>query len=116
MLPSDIVQVYEGSSVTLNWSYSLSLGLRLGVIKFKDDPIVLIDADGSANPVNAGFQERFSLTSTAGRASLFISPVSAADDKVFGEFRCELTDSMGVSWKRAIKVQVLGKFKTIADY
>ena len=116
LLPG-IVQVYEGSSVTLNWSYSLSLGLGLGgVIRFKTDAIFNIKADGSATPVNAQFQERFSATSTLGRASLIISPVNVSDDKFFGEFRCELFDSNAYLWKRAIQVQVIGKLESVADY
>ena len=117
VLPPGIVQVYEGSSVTLNWSYSLSLGLGLGgVVRFKTNFIFNIQADGSATPVNARFQERFSATSTHGRASLFISPVNVSDDEFFGEFRCELLDSNSNSWKRAIQVQVLGKLESVADY
>ena len=117
MLPPGIVQVYEGSSVTLNWSYSLSLGLGVGgVVRFKTDVIVSIRADGSATPVNAQFQERFSATSTLGRASLIISPVNVSDDKFFGEFRCELLDSNGNLWKRVIQVQVIGKLESVADY
>ena len=116
LLPG-IVQVYEGSSVTLNWSYSLSLGFGLGgVVRFKTDAVVSIRADGSATPVNAQFQERFSATSTLGRTSLIISPVNVSDDKLFGEFRCELLDSNGNLWKRAIKVQVIGKLESVADY
>ena len=117
VLPPGIVQVYEGSSVTLNWSYSLSLGLGVGgVVRFKTDVIVSIRADGSATPVNAQFQERFSATSTLGRASLIISPVNVSDDKFFGEFRCELLDSNGNLWKRVIQVQVIGKLESVADY
>ena len=117
VLPPGIVQVYEGSSVTLNWSYNLSLGLGLGgVIRFKTDPIFSIQADGSATPINAQFQERFSGTSTPGRASLFISPVNVSDDEFFGEFRCELLDSNSNIWKRAIQVQVIGKLESVADY
>ena len=117
VLPPGIVQVYEGSSVTLNWSYSLSLGLGLaGVVRFKTDAILSIRADGSATPVNAQFQERFSGNSTLGRASLIISPVSVSDDKFFGEFTCELLDSNSNLWKRAIQVQVIGKLESVADY
>ena len=117
VLPPGIVQVYEGSSVTLNWSYSLSLGLGVGgVVRFKTDAILSIRADGSATPVNAQFQERFSATSTLGRTSLIISPVNVSDDKFFGEFRCELLDSNGNLWKRAIEVQVIGKLESVADY
>ena len=117
VLPPGIVQVYEGSSVKLNWSYNLSLGLGLGgVIRFKNNPIFSIKADGSATPVNAQFQERFSGTSTPGRASLIISAVNVSDDKFFGEFRCELLDSNANLWKRAIQVQVIGKLESVADY
>ena len=117
VLPPGIVQVYEGSSVTLNWSYSLSAGLGLaGVVRFKTDPIFSIRADGSATPINDQFQERFSATSTLGRASLIISPVNVSDDKFFGEFRCELLDSKSNLWKRAIQVQVIGKLESVSDY
>ena len=115
MPPPGIVQVYEGSSVTLNWSYSLTPDLALAVIKFNDVGIVIIQADGSAGAVTAIFQKRFNVSSTPERASLFISPVTIADDKDFGEFSCALTDSTGTFWKRAIQVQVIGKFKTVAD-
>ena len=111
-----IVQVYKGSSVKLNWSYSLASDLSLGNIKFKDIGIVNINADGSAGPVNAIFRKRFSLNSTVGRASLSISPVTVGDDKYFGEFSCVLIDSSAANWKRAIQVQVLGKFTTVVDY
>ena len=107
--------MYEGSSAALNWSYSLTSGLVLGVIRFKTDGIVIIQNDGSAGVVTAPFQERFRVNSALGRVSLFISPVSTADDKSFGEFSCELTDSTGASWRRAIQVQVIGKFKTVVD-
>lgn len=116
VLPAGIVQVYEGSSVTLNWSYSLTLGLSLGVIRFKTDGLVRINADGSASAVKAKFQKRFSASSTPGRASLLISPVTVADDMANGEFTCELIDSNPNSWKRVIQVQVIGKLKTFADY
>ena len=117
VLPPGIVQVYEGSSVTLNWSYSLSAGLGLGgVVRFKTDSIFSFRADGSATPINDQFQERFSAASTLGRASLIISPVNVSDDKFFGEFRCELFDSNANLWKRAIQVQVIGKLESVADY
>ena len=38
------------------------------------------------------------------------------DDKANGEFSCELLDSTATIWKRDIQVQVIGKFKTAADY
>ena len=115
-LPPGIFQVYEGSSVTLNWNYTLTSSLRLGVINFNADGIVTINADGSAEPVAAQFQERFNVSSTTGKASLFISPVTVGDDKGYGEFRCELIDSIPKTWKRAILLEVVGKFKSVADY
>ena len=115
VLPPGIVQVYEGSSVTLNWSYSLTAGLAVGALIFKNSRIVRLKADGSADPVEAGFQERFSVSSTLGRASLFISPVTVTDDKANGEFRCEIADLNLVTWKRAIQVQVIGKLESVAD-
>ena len=116
MPPPVIVQVYEGSSATLNWSYSLSLGLSVGAIRFNGSLIVSIRSDGSASPVAAEFEERFFFKSTLGRASLFITPVSIADDKANGEFRCELIDSKVDTWKRAIKLQVIGKLESFAGY
>nr|XP_058948930.1 fibroblast growth factor receptor 2-like [Pocillopora verrucosa] len=107
LLPPGIIQVYDGSSVTLNWNYSLTLGLVFGAIKFNSDGIVIIQGDGSAGPLTAQFQKRFNVSSTSGRASLFISPVTVADDKSLGEFRCELIDSTATTWKRAIQVQVI---------
>ena len=105
------------SHVTLDWSYSLTAGLGLGgFIKFNDDTIVTIKGDGSAGPVNAKFQKRFSFNSTLGRASLFISSVTVDNDKANGEFRCELIDSTPDTWKRAIQVQVIGKLESVADY
>ena len=116
MPPPVIVQVYEGSSATLNWSYSLSLGLSAGVIRFNGSRIVSIQSDGSAGSVTAEFQERFYFSSTLGRASLFITPVTVADDKANGEFRCELIDPNVNNWRRAIKLQVIGKLESVADY
>ena len=62
------------------------------------------------------FQERFSFSSALGRASLSISPVTVADDKANGKFRCELIDLGTDTWKRAIQVQVIGKLESVADY
>ena len=109
------MQVYEGSSARLDWSYSLSLGLAFGVIRFNGDGIVNFQADGSAGPVRAKFQERFNLSSTPGRASLSISPVTVADDKANGEFSFELIDTNADTWKRAIQVQVVGKLDSVDD-
>ena len=91
--PPVIVQVYEGSPVTLNRNYSLTSGLDLGVIRFNSDGIVIIQADGSARPVAAKFRERFSSSSTLGRASLSISPVTVADDKAI-----RIMENLGVSY------------------
>ena len=116
-LSTDIEVVNVTSHVTLNWSYSLTVGLGIGgFIKFNDDMIFSIKGDGSAGPVNAKFQERFSGNSSLGRASLSISPVTVDDDRAKGEFRCELFDSTPETWKRAIQVQVLGKLESVADY
>ena len=71
VLPPGIEQVYERFPVTLNWNYSLTSGLSLGVIKFNSDGIVSISADGSAGPVNAKFQIRLNVSLTTKRASLF---------------------------------------------
>ena len=86
----------------MNWSYTLTFGLSFGVTKFNSDGIVSIKADGSASAFKAKFQERFIVSSTQGRASLFISPVTVTDDKADGEFSCELIDSNPDTWKRAI--------------
>ena len=116
MLPPVIVHVHEGSSVTLNWSYSLTLGLGLGgFIKLNKDIIGIINKDGSVGLVAAQFQKRYRLSSTPGRVSLSISPVNVADDKTNVEFRCELIDSSNNNWKRAIKVQVIGKLESVVD-
>ena len=117
-LPPGIVPVYEGSSASLNWNFSLSVGLGLGfVIKFNDDGIVNIRADGSAaGPLKAEFRKRFSVSATPQSASLSISPVTLADDKSNGEFSCELNDANADTWKRAIQVQVIGKLESVANY
>ena len=106
----------EGSSLTLNWSYNLTAGLVVGVIRFNNSLIVRLKADGSTDPVEAGFQKRFSVSSTLGRASLFISSVTVADDKANGEFRCVLIDSTATTWKRAIQVEVIGKLESVTDH
>ena len=110
------MQSNGGSSVTLNWSYNLTAGLALGAIRFNKRRIVRLNADGSADPVEGEFQKRFSVSSTPGRASLFISPVTVADDKANGEFSCELIDSSPDTWKRAIQVKVIGKLESVTDY
>ena len=117
VLSPGIVQVYEGSSTTLNWNFSLSEGLGLGFsLKFIAVLIVSIGRDGSlGSSINAEFQERFSVSATPQSASLSISPVTLADDKSNGEFSCELTDAKSGTWKRAIQVQVIGKLESVVD-
>lgn len=75
--------------------------------------MVRVKADGSTDPVEARFQERFSVSSTLRRASLFIYNVTVTDDKVNGEFRCELVDSNAENWIRAIQVQVIVSLKVL---
>ena len=118
MLPPGIVQVYEGSSATLNWNFNVSVGLGLGfVIKFDAVGVISIRADGSASgPIRAEFQKRFNARATPQSASLSISPVTIADDKSNGEFSCELSDANGNTWKRAIQVHVVGKLDSVAGY
>ena len=114
VLPPVIVSANEGEPTTLNWNYSLTLGLVFGNIKFNNDGIVNIQSDGSVGPMSVKFQRRFSVSSTPGRISLSICPVTAADDKANGEFSCSLIDGYSHTWKRAIQVQVLGKIKSVA--
>ena len=114
MLPPGIVLVYEGSSATLNWNFSLSVGLGLGfVIKFNSIGIVIIRADGSSGPIRAEFQKWFSVSATSQSISLSIFPITIADDKSNGEFSCELNDANADTWKRAIQVQVIGKLESV---
>ena len=75
-----------------------------------------MNADGSAEPVSPQFQERFNVSSTPGRASLLIFHVTVGDDRAYGEFRCDLTDSIANTWKRKIQLEVIGKFKSVVDY
>lgn len=111
LLPPGDVQVFEGSSVTLNWNYRLMSRLAIGVMKFNGYGIVSFQADGSAGPVNTKFQKRFNVSSTFRKASLFIYNVTVADDKANGEFSCELIDSTATTWKRTIQVEVIGKLE-----
>ena len=118
MLPPGIVQVYEGSSATMNWNFSLSVGLGLGfIIKFNSIGIVIIREDGSAaGPIRAEFQKRFSVSATSQSTSLSIFPITIADDKSNGEFSCELNDANSDAWKRAIQVEVIGKLESVAAF
>ena len=88
VLPPGFVEVYGGSSVTLNWNFSVSGGLGLGfIIKFNTVGLISIRADGStAIPIRDEFQKRFNVRATPQSASLSISPVTIADDKSNGEF------------------------------
>ena len=116
-LPPGIVEVNEGSSVTLNWNFNLSVGLGLGFsIRFNTVGIVNIGKDGSAGSIKAEFQKRFSVSATPQSASLSISPVTIADDKSNGKFSCELNDDNADTWERDIQVHVTGKLESVADY
>lgn len=108
--PSVIQQVFVESSVTLTWSYNLSSSLRFGLIKFNGVGVVSFKANSSANPVKDQFKGRFNVSSTPGRISLSISPVTVGDD---GKYICQLFDSNPDTWQRAIHVQVVGKLKSI---
>ena len=110
------LEVYEGSSATLHWNYSLSSTLLLVQLRFKGVFIVAVSPDGQAGPVNASFRPRFSVSSTPQSVSLLISKVTTVDDKSNGEFSCELNDLSGATWRRAIQVQVVGKLKSFADF
>lgn len=111
VLPPGIVQVSEGSFITLNWNYSLTSGLFGVVLKFNSAGIVNIHSNGQAGAVNDNFKERCNITSTPGSVSLYISHVTVAEDKANGEFNCELIDSNAVTWIRTVQVQVQGKLK-----
>ena len=111
-----MVQVYEGSSITLNWNYSLTSDLSLAVLKFNDAGIAVILSNGQAGAVNDNFRKRYSVSSTSRSASLFISNVTAAEDEANGVFSCELIATNAETWKRAIQVQVLGKLNTVIDF
>ena len=106
------LQVYEGSSATLNWNYSLSSMFVSARLQFNGANVVLVLSDGQAGPVNASFRQRVTVKSTQQSISLLISKVTTGEDKSKGEFSCELTDVSGVKWRRAIQVQVVGKLKS----
>ena len=110
------LQFYEGSSATLNWSYSLSSSLLSAVLQFNGDGIVGISSNGQAGPVNSNFRQHFSVSSTPQSVSLLISKLTTTDDKSVGEFSCEVSDLNGDKWRRAIRVQVVGKLKSFADF
>ena len=110
------LQVNEGSSATLYWNYSLSSTLASARLLFNRAGIVVILSNGQAGPVNASFQQRFSVRSTPQSVSLLISRVTTADDRSNGVFSCELSDVSGAKWRRAIQVQVVGELKSFADF
>ena len=114
MLPTVNLKFYERSPATLKWSYNYTaVSVILVFIKFKGVGIVNYQ-NGKTGVVSDEFQERFSGSFTSQSASLFISPVTAADDRVNGTFTCELITSNSKVWVRAIQVQVLGEFKSVA--
>lgn len=55
------------------------------------------------------------MSSTFGRASLFIHNVTVADDKANEEFNYEVIDSIVDIWRGAIQVQVMGKLESASD-
>ena len=85
-------------------------------MRFKGVFIVAVLPTGQAGPVNASFRQRFSVSATPQSVSLLISKVTTVDDKLNGEFSCELNDLPGATWRRAIQVQVVGKLKSFADF
>ena len=115
MLIPGKLQVYNGSSATLNWNYSQSSALISVQLRFKGVLVVNVLPTGQAGPVNASFQPRFSVSSTPRSVSLLISEVTTVEDKSNGEFSCELNDLAGALWRRAIQVQVVGKLKSFSD-
>ena len=115
MLPAISLNFYERSPATLKWSYNFTaVSLLLAVLKFNGAGIVNYQ-NGQTGVVSDQFRERFSGSFTPQSASLVISPVTAADDKAYGTFTCELIASNSDVWVRAIQVQVLGKFESVAD-
>ena len=100
----------------MNWNYSLSSTLVSARLRFNWAGIVVLLSNGQAGPVNASFQQRFSVSSTPQSVSLLISKVTTAEDRSNGEFSCELSDLNVAKWRRAIQVQVVGKLKSFADF
>ncbi|XP_022810527.1 uncharacterized protein LOC111347562, partial [Stylophora pistillata] len=107
VLPPGIVQVYEGSPVTLNWNYSLTTGFFVAVMPFNVAGIVSISSAGQAGAVSSYFQQGFNASSTLGRGSLFINNVTVADDRANGEFICDIIDFNADTWRRTIRVKVI---------
>ena len=109
VIPPVIVPIYEGNPATLSWNYSLTADLIIAVLRFNGGGIVSIQKNGEPSDVNIYFRDRFTVSSTAQSATLFISHVTVADDEANGDFTCNLIDSDGNTWKRAIQLKVLGK-------
>ncbi|PFX33184.1 Proto-oncogene tyrosine-protein kinase receptor Ret [Stylophora pistillata] len=101
------------STATLKWNYSVTPGLQYGIIRFNRTGITNFQSNGQEGEVDARFKDRFSLTATPQSASLFISNVTAADDKANGEFSCHLFAPNGVVWIRRIQVQVIYPVKIV---
>ena len=113
MLPAINLNFFDGSPATLKWSYNFTaVSVLLVFLKFNGAGIVAYQ-NGQVGVSNL-FKERFNGSFTPQSASLFISPVTAADDKANGTFTCEITGSNADVWIRAIQVQVLGKFESAA--
>ena len=112
MLPAINLNFYDRSPATLKWSYNFTaVSIILVFLKFNGAGIVVYQ-NGQTGVVSDQFRERFSGSFTPQSASLFISPVTAADDKANGKFTCELIAANSDIWVRTIQVQVLGKFKS----
>ena len=115
MLPAISLNFYERPPATLKWSYNFTaVSILLVILKFNGAGIANYRS-GQAGVVSDQFQERFGVSFTPLSASLFISHVTAADDKAYGTFTCELIASNSDVWVRAIQVQVLGKSESVAD-
>lgn len=93
MLPAGSFKAYEGSPVTLKWSYNVTPGLSYGIIRFNGTGITNFQSNGQEGEVDNRFKNRFSLNATPHSASLFIAKVTADDDKASGAFSCDLIAS-----------------------
>nr|XP_058961494.1 fibroblast growth factor receptor 3-like [Pocillopora verrucosa] len=108
VLPTITLKLHDGSPATLKWSYNYTAAsIILVFLKFDGVGIIVNYQNGQTGVVSDQFKERFSVSFTPQSASLFISPVTAADDKADGTFTCELVTSNADVWVRAIQVQVL---------
>ena len=48
--------------------------------------------------------------------SLFINNVTVADDRANGEFICDIIDFNADTWRRTIRVKVIGKLESATDH